>query len=291
MSTILNVAQSLKRRLFGLSPEDAQLERQDFVDNAIHALLEELADMVIQWDVSLLGAVRDIISDEFESRGIMTEADFYPCPDEPDEQEPCMCSNHDSLRIDHASTSTITQQEHSILAHYWLERFADDEMSFFLYGQGEHADLQSAILAYDRYIFHSSFLTDEQQGEVTWRADLALRNRHGDSYEVFKTIGLPFRKLPICQAAIKRCFCSLVVLQIGSSPESVDWNLCLVTAARELESCEDEVPAVLVDTLRLSDNKTFGYVAQCVAVYVAEQCPEWTNKYAGALTTRLAERE
>ena len=50
---------------------DEQIERQDHVDNAIHALLVDLAERDVEWDISLIGAVRDRINDEFSERGIM----------------------------------------------------------------------------------------------------------------------------------------------------------------------------------------------------------------------------
>jgi hypothetical protein len=62
---------------------DDQIARQDHVDNAIHALLEELAGKEMAWDISLAGAVRDVISQEFHDRGIMTEMEFYPYMEEP----------------------------------------------------------------------------------------------------------------------------------------------------------------------------------------------------------------
>ena len=189
------------------------------------------------------------------------------------------------------SDEAIVLHEHGILAQHWLERFVDREMTYFLYLEGEDNDPKYARLAYDRYMHHASLLTDDSRNHVAWRADMTLRERHGDSYEVFKTIGVQFLKQPICQAAIKRRFCSLAVLQVGSAPDSDDWNLCLLTAARALESCEDEVPAVVIDALRLSDNKTFGYVARCVAEYVTKQCPAWDEMYARALATPLRERE
>jgi hypothetical protein len=54
------------------------LERQVCVDRAINTLLTELADFDVEWDISLIGAVRDCIATEFQSRGIMAEMDFYP---------------------------------------------------------------------------------------------------------------------------------------------------------------------------------------------------------------------
>lgn len=59
-----------------------QLDCQDEVYNAIHTLLEELAGKKLPHDISLIGAVRDVISDEFEERGIMDAMDFYPFIDE-----------------------------------------------------------------------------------------------------------------------------------------------------------------------------------------------------------------
>jgi len=57
---------------------EQQIERQDFVDNTIHRCFEELAGEPIEWDISLIGLVRDAVSEQFESRGIMNEDAFYP---------------------------------------------------------------------------------------------------------------------------------------------------------------------------------------------------------------------
>ncbi|MCO6454371.1 MAG: hypothetical protein J5I93_03565 [Pirellulaceae bacterium] len=46
---------------------DDQLARQEDVDGAIHNLLSELAGKNLEWDISLVGAVRRTINDEFES--------------------------------------------------------------------------------------------------------------------------------------------------------------------------------------------------------------------------------
>lgn len=64
---------------------DEQIDRQECVADAIHGLLVELAGLDLQWDTSLIGAVRDCINDEFQNRGIMSEMDFYPYLEE---QEP-----------------------------------------------------------------------------------------------------------------------------------------------------------------------------------------------------------
>ncbi|WP_013627334.1 hypothetical protein [Rubinisphaera brasiliensis] len=69
-------------------PEDAlteqQLERQDFVDNTIHYCLEELAGEPLEREFTLIGVVRDVVTEEFESRGIVSEARFYPCIEDSD---------------------------------------------------------------------------------------------------------------------------------------------------------------------------------------------------------------
>ncbi|MCH7686074.1 MAG: hypothetical protein IH899_05235, partial [Planctomycetes bacterium] len=55
-----------------------QMSQQDFVDNAIHALLEELAGKELEWDISLPHTLLDCIAEDFENRGIMTEMELYP---------------------------------------------------------------------------------------------------------------------------------------------------------------------------------------------------------------------
>jgi hypothetical protein len=57
---------------------DDQLRRQEDVDQAIWIRLAELAEKPIEWDIELIGAVRDAIGREFEQRGIMSPMDFYP---------------------------------------------------------------------------------------------------------------------------------------------------------------------------------------------------------------------
>ncbi len=57
---------------------EQQRERQDFVDNTIHHCLQELAGQPLERDISLIGVVRDAISEEFNSCGIVNEDAFYP---------------------------------------------------------------------------------------------------------------------------------------------------------------------------------------------------------------------
>ena len=65
-----------------MEPEltSAQLERQDIVDSQIFELLQELvpSGLVLEWDIELIGEVRDVIQDEFVKRGWCTEQEFYP---------------------------------------------------------------------------------------------------------------------------------------------------------------------------------------------------------------------
>ena len=57
-----------------------QIERQDFVDNAIFDLMNRLipSDKEMEWDIEAIGEVRDVILAEFERKGICTEREFYP---------------------------------------------------------------------------------------------------------------------------------------------------------------------------------------------------------------------
>ena len=57
-----------------------QIERQDFVDNAIFDLLETLnpTDNTLNWDIEIIGTIRDLISNYFFDNGICSEQKFYP---------------------------------------------------------------------------------------------------------------------------------------------------------------------------------------------------------------------
>jgi hypothetical protein len=57
---------------------DAQLERQDYVEGVIFEALEQLAEKKLEFDVEMIGNVRDAIEKEFACRAIMTEMEFYP---------------------------------------------------------------------------------------------------------------------------------------------------------------------------------------------------------------------
>lgn len=57
-----------------------QIERQDFVDNRIHEILEELLpfDKEIEWDIDAIGIVRDAITKVYVGKNLCSEQEFYP---------------------------------------------------------------------------------------------------------------------------------------------------------------------------------------------------------------------
>ncbi len=57
-----------------------QIVRQDFVDNAIFDLINELipSDKEMEWDIEVIGEVRDAIQAQLVERGFCTEQEFYP---------------------------------------------------------------------------------------------------------------------------------------------------------------------------------------------------------------------
>ncbi|HPT40643.1 MAG TPA: hypothetical protein PLQ44_03545 [Candidatus Paceibacterota bacterium] len=57
-----------------------QIERQDFVDNAINNLIQELnpTEAEINWDIDMIGEIRDIIQLYFIDLKICSETEFYP---------------------------------------------------------------------------------------------------------------------------------------------------------------------------------------------------------------------
>lgn len=60
-----------------------QVERQDYVDNKIHALIQDLIDSCsppaasLDWDIELIGSVRDVIEQHAKRFGIHAMR-FYP---------------------------------------------------------------------------------------------------------------------------------------------------------------------------------------------------------------------
>lgn len=59
---------------------DEQIERQDFVDNAIYNLINELipSDNEMDWDIEVIGDIRDTIQSHLVEKGLCLEQDFYP---------------------------------------------------------------------------------------------------------------------------------------------------------------------------------------------------------------------
>ena len=55
-----------------------QIERQDFVDSMIYTLLNTLSPkLLLNWNIAMIGNVRDAIEKEFSKIGIKSE-EFYP---------------------------------------------------------------------------------------------------------------------------------------------------------------------------------------------------------------------
>lgn len=61
-----------------------QINRQDFVDNTIFQLINELnpTDKGIEWNIEEIGYVRDCILHLFLSKNLCKERDFYPYMEE-----------------------------------------------------------------------------------------------------------------------------------------------------------------------------------------------------------------
>lgn len=59
---------------------DEQLKRQDFVDNAIFSLIQHLnpTDQVIDWDIEMIGNVRDALVCEIEKKLGISDLEIYP---------------------------------------------------------------------------------------------------------------------------------------------------------------------------------------------------------------------
>jgi hypothetical protein len=64
---------------------DKQIDRQDFVDNAIFQLVQRVnsTDKNIEWDIEMIGEVRDVIRQWIVERMTITdEQTFYPYIDD-----------------------------------------------------------------------------------------------------------------------------------------------------------------------------------------------------------------
>ena len=60
--------------------DEQQIERQDFVDNRIFALLNELSPngKSLDWNIEAIGRVRDAVAQVFKENLLFCEQDFYP---------------------------------------------------------------------------------------------------------------------------------------------------------------------------------------------------------------------
>jgi len=64
---------------------DKQIDRQDFVDNAIFQLVQTVnpTDRSIGWNIEMIGEIRDVIREWIVERMKMTdEQNFYPYLDD-----------------------------------------------------------------------------------------------------------------------------------------------------------------------------------------------------------------
>ena len=57
-----------------------QIERQDFVDNSIFELLQSLnpTEKHFDWDIEMIGSIRDIIKARIIEKTNCSEQEFYP---------------------------------------------------------------------------------------------------------------------------------------------------------------------------------------------------------------------
>jgi len=57
-----------------------QIKRQDFVDNSIYNLMQDLnmSKQKIDWDIEFIGEIRNIIKNRFKELNICSEEEFYP---------------------------------------------------------------------------------------------------------------------------------------------------------------------------------------------------------------------
>ncbi len=61
--------------------------QQDWVDNLIHLLIEDLTETERDWDIELTGAVREAVAGTLESYGVIAAGELYPTmPPEEDEE-------------------------------------------------------------------------------------------------------------------------------------------------------------------------------------------------------------
>jgi hypothetical protein len=59
---------------------DEQLKRQDFVDNAVFSLIQEInpTNRTISWDIEMIGNIRDKLVHELEKKLDISGFELYP---------------------------------------------------------------------------------------------------------------------------------------------------------------------------------------------------------------------
>lgn len=57
-----------------------QIEKQDFIDNQIFELVRKIlpSSKQIDWDIEIIGAIRDTIGEQIIDKKLMSEMQFYP---------------------------------------------------------------------------------------------------------------------------------------------------------------------------------------------------------------------
>ena len=57
-----------------------QIERQDFVDNTIQELINELipSDKKMEWNIDIIAEIRDAVQAQLVGNGYCTAQEFYP---------------------------------------------------------------------------------------------------------------------------------------------------------------------------------------------------------------------
>ena len=60
--------------------KEKQIEQQDFVDNSIFELIKELnpCEKLIDWDIEMIGSIRDTIQFWIIEKTNCSEQEFYP---------------------------------------------------------------------------------------------------------------------------------------------------------------------------------------------------------------------
>ena len=59
---------------------EQQIERQDYVDNAIYDLITKVipSNRKLEWNIEVIGEIRDTIQSQLVEKGICSEQEFYP---------------------------------------------------------------------------------------------------------------------------------------------------------------------------------------------------------------------